>query len=89
MAEPQDSAGGRAMRVRRTGIALVHQGELILPAAGSEAQAEMVANDDRANIVYRFPVHIEVRAGGRAIDVDAIVEETLARLAQGIDSVTL
>lgn len=53
------SGGGRAARVKRTGIALVHEGELILPAGGSEAQAEQVANDARQIIHYHFPVTIE------------------------------
>jgi hypothetical protein len=47
---------GRAARVTRTGLALVHAGELVLPAAGSEAEAEQVAEDDRAVIAYHFPV---------------------------------
>ena len=37
------TGAGRAARVTRTGLALVHAGELVLPAAGSEAEAEQVA----------------------------------------------
>ena len=77
------------MRVRRTGIALVHEGELILPAAGSEAEGEVVADDDRTQIVYRFPVHIEIRSASQAIDVDPIVDQVLDRLAHSVDSVTM
>ena len=39
----------RGARVLRTGIALVHEGELVLPAVGSEAQAEQVLDDARAS----------------------------------------
>lgn len=50
---------GVATRVKHTGIALVHEGEIILPAAGSEAQAEQVLADSRQIIHYHFPVIIE------------------------------
>ncbi len=76
--------GGRAARVRRTGIALVHEGELVLPAAGSEVQAERVAEDERSVIQYYFPVEIEVRAAPDPPDLEAIVQETLRRLARGL-----
>jgi hypothetical protein len=76
----------QAARVTRTGIALVHEGELVLPAAGSEAQAERVAADDRAVIHYHFPVEIEVRAGGASIDTHRLIDMTLARLAQSLEA---
>lgn len=78
--------GSRATRVRRTGIALVHKGELILPAAGSEAQAERVSEDARSVIHYHFPVEIEVRAAPDPIDPEEIVQQALHRLAQGLES---
>jgi hypothetical protein len=49
-----------ASRVTRTGIALVHEGEIILPAPGSEADA-IDAIDDRYTVHYHFPVEIEIR----------------------------
>ena len=76
----------RATRVTETGIALVHRGELVLPAAGSEAQAETVADDSRAVIHYHFPVEIEVRAAPDPVHPDVIVDRTLRRLARGIKS---
>ncbi|MEH1029297.1 hypothetical protein [Micromonospora profundi] len=79
------TGAGRAARVTRTGLALVHAGELVLPAAGSEAEAEQVAEDDRAVIAYHFPVEIEVVAGGGAVDVDALADLALARLAEHLD----
>ncbi len=83
----EQSVGGQAARVLRTGIALVHEGELVLPAAGSEAQAEQVAGDARSVIHYYFPVEIEVRAAPDPLDPEAIVQETLRRLARGLRSV--
>lgn len=73
------------MRVRKTGLALVHEGELILPAAGSEAQGEIVSDDDRAQIVFRFPVYVEIVSGRHAIDVEPIVDIVLDRLAQSVE----
>jgi hypothetical protein len=49
-----------AARVTRTGVALVQEGELIFPAAGSQAEGEYVA-DDRYTVHYHFPVEIEIR----------------------------
>jgi hypothetical protein len=81
----EDREGG-AKRVLATGIALVHQGELILPAAGSEAQAERVAADGAADIHYYFPVEIEVRGGDRpAIDAEEIARLVLERFARRLD----
>lgn len=51
------SLGSRAARVQRTGIA---EGELVLPAAGSEAEAEGFVQDDEPALDYRFPIEIEV-----------------------------
>lgn len=81
--------GGSAARIRRTGLALVHEGELVLPAAGSEAQAERVADDARAVIHYHFPVEIEVRAGGAQIDESRIADLALTRLAESLDGLVI
>lgn len=46
-------------RVRETGIALVHEGEYIVPAAGSEAVVDAV--DAGGTVVnYYFPVEVVV-----------------------------
>lgn len=73
-----------AKRVTRTGIALVHEGELVLPAAGSEAEAVQVGNDARATIQYFFPVEIEVVSCGHAFDPHKIADITLDRLARSV-----
>jgi hypothetical protein len=77
--------GGHGARVTRTGIALVHEGELVLPAAGSAAQAEQVLADQRSVVHYHFPVEIEVRGAAASLDVDALVDRALSRLAQGLE----
>jgi len=77
---------GGAKRVLSTGIALLHEGEIVLPAAGSEAQAERVAADGSADIHYHFPVEIEVRGGaGAAVDVEDILRLVYERLARRLD----
>ncbi|GAA2773926.1 hypothetical protein [Streptomyces showdoensis] len=46
-------------RVERTGIALVHEGEYIVPAPGSEAVVDR--RSDAGQVVhYHFPVEVEV-----------------------------
>jgi hypothetical protein len=44
--------------VRETGIALVHEGEYIMPAPGSEATIEPAQVSDQGVINYYFPVEI-------------------------------
>ncbi len=63
-------------RVERTGIALVHEGEYIMPAPGSEAIISPMADGipDNQVINYYFPVEIEV--------VGDLNETQLQRVAQ-------
>ena len=77
-----DAEEAQAKRVLETGIALVHEGELVLPAAGSEAQAAVVADDARAVIHYHFPVEIEVRGGAPAVDPQEVARLVFERLAR-------
>ena len=85
MAAESERDGSGAARVLSTGLALVHEGELVLPAAGSAAEAERVADDDRAVIHYHFPVEIEVVGAGAAIDAERLADLTIARLAAHLD----
>lgn len=71
----------RAARVRRTGIALVHEGELVMPAAGSEAQADRVIGDSRNTIHYHFPVEIEVRNLVSGSDANTLIQQVLHTVA--------
>jgi len=77
-----DRAPGAA-RVERTGIALVHAGELVLPEAGSEAELAPAGADPRAVVEYHFPVVIEVREA-RAPDAEAVARRAARMLAQGL-----
>lgn len=54
---PAFHAGGR---VRETGLALVHEGEYIMPAPGSEAEIEPAEMRDQGVINYYFPVEIVI-----------------------------
>jgi hypothetical protein len=87
VADTSDQGNGGAIRVEETGIALVHEGEMILPAAGSQAQAERVIADSLAVIHYHFPVEIEVRAAPDPIDPEDVVRLALQRLTAGMESV--
>jgi hypothetical protein len=57
LAIPGFQTGGR---VQETGIALVHEGEYIMPASGSEAVIEPAAMADQAVVNYYFPVEIVI-----------------------------
>jgi len=86
VARGDDTTGvsGSATRVTETGIALVHEGELILPAEGSEAGLEDVGNGSGTIVQYVFPVEIEVRSVGAEVDPDSILDATLDALAEGL-----
>jgi hypothetical protein len=73
-----------AQRVTRSGIAVVHVNEVILPAAGSEAEAEQVVDDARATVVYHFPFVVEVRDAPVAPDTHSLREAALTSLSQGL-----
>jgi hypothetical protein len=79
-----EAGNGGAARVARTGIALVHEGELILPAAGSEAWLERAADEASAIVQYVFPVEIEVRNEVERADEQWIADLTLRRLTEGL-----
>ncbi|HEY3593179.1 MAG TPA: hypothetical protein VGL13_04875 [Polyangiaceae bacterium] len=72
-------------RVVRTGIALVHEGELVLPAAGSEAEAELAGADSRTVVQYIFPVEIEVCASRRGADANAVADLVFERLLKRLE----
>lgn len=59
IAVPGFASGGR---VERTGIALVHEGEWIMPAPGSEAGLEPLPDEALPGQVvnYYFPIEVEL-----------------------------
>jgi hypothetical protein len=56
--------GGREgpKRVLRTGLALVHENEIVYPAVGSAAEAVQAIEDAKGAVQVFFPVQIEIRA---------------------------
>lgn len=67
-------------RVERTGIALVHEGEYIVPAMGSEARLTPAAGTGPV-VNYYFPVEIELVG-----DVDdAVVRRVAAHVFAELD----
>lgn len=74
-----------ATKVRRTGLAVVHEGEWVVAAAGSEADLDANAGPDQTVINYYFPVEIEVVATAQPIDHEALVDVTLGRLAEYLE----
>lgn len=70
---PGFAAGGR---VERTGIALVHEGEYIMPAPGSEAVIAPADTQSGQVVNYYFPIEIEV--------VGALSDTHLERIADHV-----
>lgn len=85
MADEQGKHVAGPKRVLKTGIALVHRNEVVMPAPGSEAEAEVVMDDARAQLEYHFPVEIEVRGGQQSVDPDALADLVLRKLAARLD----
>lgn len=71
-----------AKRVLETGLAVVHRDEVVFPAAGSEAQAELALDDQESAIVVYFPVEVEIRTAPADVgEMRRIVEEAMQDLA--------
>jgi hypothetical protein len=68
-------------RVISTGLAVVHENELVYPAAGSAAQAEAAIGDARATVQVVFPVEIEILAGGGEAEIRDATETAMRRAA--------
>jgi len=49
-------------RVTRTGLALVHENEIVYPAAGNAAQAIEAVSDAKGAVQVFFPIRVEIRA---------------------------
>ena len=75
---------GSPVRVARTGLAVVDEGEVI--SAATDSTADLVAIDDATVVEYHFPVEIDVRAGAPDVDAEAIAQLVLQRLAEGLAS---
>lgn len=72
-------------RVLTTGLAVVHENELVYPAAGSAAEAEIAIKDARATVQIVFPVEIEVIAGGGEAEIRDATELVMRRAADKLN----
>jgi hypothetical protein len=79
---PTFRAGGR---VRETGIALVHEGEYIVPAAGSEASIEPAELTEDSVINFHFPVQIEIVGSLSSEERESIEEDIWTKLMEAIE----
>ena len=70
--------------VERTGLVLLSQGELVVPAPDSEAVLARVRDE---GLVLEFPVEVEIRIIP-ACDPDDHVEATLAQLTAALEALT-
>jgi hypothetical protein len=65
----------RGGRVERSGLALVHQGEYIMPADGSEAEISLDAWGGSSQVInYYFPVEVEVVGRLDAAQMQAVAD---------------
>lgn len=72
--------------VTDTGIALVHEGEFIYAAAGSEAEVAVAEMDARLSVNIHLPVIIEVVGQWNDADLERTVDETLRRLRRAVEA---
>jgi hypothetical protein len=68
--------------VAQTGLVVLHQGELVVPAPGSEALLALVNGD--GTLTLEFPIEVEVRIVP-ACDPDEHADATLQRLVHALD----
>ncbi|HYQ62568.1 hypothetical protein [Actinophytocola sp.] len=77
---PGFAVGGR---VERTGIALVHEGEYIVPQPGSEA---VISPDGGGVVNYYFPVQIEVVGSLPAAEVARVADHVFSELDRELNT---
>jgi hypothetical protein len=82
----QGSRRPRAAIVRSTGLAKVDKDEIVIPAAGTQAQAERVIEDSRNTIHYHFPVEIEVRFVQESVDPELVAQQVLHNVAALVEN---
>jgi hypothetical protein len=77
-----------AARVEQTGIALVHEGELVVPAPGAQARfsgADVGTGEEPDEVHYWFPVQIEV-VGMDEATADAVVNRVFEELGRELEN---
>lgn len=82
----QDGAGDEAdagpSRVERTGIALVHEGEYVVPAPGTQARLSAAA----PLVTYQFPVEIHVVGRLDAAAIAQVAQHVFAEFDRELSS---
>ena len=68
--------------VRETGIALVHEGEFIMPAPGSEATIDPLQTSTGGEVNYYFPVEIVFAGSLPEAERQAIESRIWERLSE-------
>jgi hypothetical protein len=74
-----------ADKVEHTGLALVHEGEYIVPAAGSEALLSQ-GRDSGTEVHYWFPVEVELVGDVEEAVVGRVVHRVFAELDRELSS---
>ena len=81
-----DAFGADAIRVRETGLAVVHEGEWVLPGEGSAAALEAMAPMRAAGPVIEVPIEIDVRPALDDAQARRIARIALADLRDALDA---
>lgn len=68
-------------KVTRTGLAVVHEGEVVMPAIGDEAMGLVEGWGGSGTVSYHFPVEIEVRVAPTLDEVQAMIDAAFEGLA--------
>lgn len=82
---PEFQKGGR---VRETGLAVVHEGESILPAPDSEADIEPAKIGSQSVINYYFPVEIVIVGSLPEEEREIIENRIFEKISDAINDMT-
>lgn len=83
---PPNPGAETITRVERTGIALVHVGEYIVPAAGSAAELTLAPMLGGSDVHYHFPVEIELVGELGDAMVARVADQVFAELDRELSS---
>ena len=74
--------------VRETGLAVVHEGEYIIPASGSEAAIDSIPSMSAAVVNYYFPVEVVIVGGLPEEELAAIETRIWESLGDALTRIT-
>ncbi|MGW0409756.1 hypothetical protein ACWDZX_00305 [Streptomyces collinus] len=86
MTDAGDEPGPQGGQVRRTGIALVRQNEIVVPFEGSTAELALAEQDGRHDIHVHLPVTVEVVGAVDSLTVRRAVDDALRRVRHALDA---